>query len=180
MRTLIVYYSFSGNTKKACEFLRGAMLCRNYQVDLTELELRLEETSFFKQCKSAQAQETPELTNTDFDVSRYDLVIFSSPVWAFTFAPALRTYINKSRGLDNKKVAIFLTCGAAFTSGKALKELEEDLLRKGAIIEFAAYVKGKKTVDSEYLQDVFKPLFASPPEPKIKTQFARGLFTKRK
>ena len=159
MHIAIIFYSFSGNTKKASEFLRDKILQKSHEVDLIELKLKQEETLFLRQCNAARAHQTPELANAECDATKYDLVVVASPVWAFTFAPALRTCLKNISGLENKKAAAFLTCGAAFTSGKALKELEKSLREKMADVKFCAYIAGAKTGNPEYLKSAFKDLF---------------------
>lgn len=59
-------------------------------------------------------------------------------------------------GLEKKKVAVFLTCGAAITSGRALKELGDILKLKDADLIFSTYVAGNKTNNREYLGKRFK------------------------
>ena len=157
MKIAIVFYSFSINTKKACQFLKG-QLSANNEVELIQLMLKEPVTAFSIQCSTARKRETPELVNKDYDLSKYDFVIFASPVWAFTFTPALRTFLKLCNGLENKKTAVFLTCGAAFSSGGALKELKTVAQEKKAVVQFSKYVKGTKTDNAKYLEDVFKDL----------------------
>ena len=160
MKIAIVFYSFSGNTRKACQFLKEKLSVK-HQVELVELVLKEPETAFYSQCRAARGRETPDLANKDYDVSKYDFVVFASPVWAFTFTPALRTFLKLCSGLDNKKAAVFLTCGAAFSSGGALKELKAIVEGKKAKVQFSKYVKGTKTNNQEYLKDVFKDLLSA-------------------
>jgi len=161
MHIAIIFYSFSGNTKKACEFIKTEFVKQNHGVDVIELKLKTEEKSFMRQGNAAHYRQTPEIVNTEYDLAKFDLVVFASPVWAFTFTPALRTYIGSCTGLEGRKTAVFLTCGAAITSGNALKELEGILRNKGANITFAAFVAGNKTKNLVYLADIFKKLFSN-------------------
>jgi flavodoxin len=151
MKIVLVYYSFSGNTRRVCEFLRDELCARGHDVSLTELRLKEEEKRFFSQGAAATSRATPELAVTDFSVERFDAVVLASPVWAFTFAPALRTFLRECRGLTGKRCACVLTCGAQLTSGNALKELESSAAEKGARVIFSAYVAGSKTRDRGYL-----------------------------
>ncbi|MCX5657355.1 MAG: hypothetical protein NTZ48_03915, partial [Candidatus Omnitrophica bacterium] len=84
MQIAIIFYSFSGGTRKACEFLKERLLQVNIQAELIELRLKQEETYFFRQCNAARTHQALELKNLDYDLSKYDFLIFSSPVWAFT------------------------------------------------------------------------------------------------
>ena len=51
-------------------------------------------------------KEIVELEEYDFDEKNYDLVIVGTPVWAFTFSPAIRSFFLKN-SLFGKKVAFF-------------------------------------------------------------------------
>ncbi len=160
MKIAIIYYSFSGNTKKACEFLADKLLESKIEAKLIELKLKVEEKSFLGRCKAARDKYAPELLTSDFDLKAVDFVVFASPVWAFSFAPALRSYIQKCAGVENKKTAIFLTCGSAITSGRALSELRDSAVFKGANVVFNVYIKGSDVEDRKYLEKSFERLIA--------------------
>jgi flavodoxin len=159
MKIGIIYYSFSGNTKKACEFLKAKMSGLGYGVETVEVRLKEEERSFLGQGKAASQRSTPEITNPDLSLERFDLAVFASPVWAFTFTPALRSFLAACTLPPGKKCACFLTCGSSLLSGNALKEFSGAIAEKGGTVVFAEYISGKKTSDSVYLEQRFAPLF---------------------
>ena len=158
MRGAIVFYSFSGNTKRACLFLKDKAASAGGSLDLIDLKLKKEVTSFFGQCLEAALKKKPVLLETDYDLGKYDFLIFASPVWAFTYAPALRGYLDKIKGLDNKATACFLTFGSGAGKNKALKELENILNNKKARVLFSKNLSGAKTSDNVYLEWCFKKL----------------------
>jgi flavodoxin len=158
MKIAIIFYSFSGNTKRACLFLKDNLSTKNICVDLIELKPKKEETSFFKQGLQAFLKKKVELKEVDFGLEKYDFVVFASGVWAFTITPTLATYLEKVKNLKNKKVACFLTFGSGAGSKKALEELESILREKGAHILFSKNLSGKKTKDKNYLEENFKSL----------------------
>ena len=49
------------------------------------------------------------------DIKEYELVIFGSPVWAFSLSPALKFYMKKLSSLEDKKIICFVTMGLPFT-----------------------------------------------------------------
>ena len=57
--------------------------------------------------KNAQFENLP-------DVTGYDALIFGSPVHAFNLAPAMNVYLEQLSGLENKKIACFVTKGLPF------------------------------------------------------------------
>ena len=158
MNIAVVFYSFSGKTERACLFLKDKLIANGIEVDGVELKPQKEETSFFKQCIQAFLRSRPVLGETSLYLDKYDLVVFASPVWAFTFAPALRSYLDQVKGLENKKAACFLTFGSGAGSKRALKELEDILRNKGAHILFSQNIPGYKTREESYLEHKFKPL----------------------
>ncbi len=158
MKIGILFYSFSGNTKKACEFLKDRLSSKNIVADLIELKLKEEAAAFFRQCLQAFLKKKPDLAAGSYNLEKYDCLIFASPVWAFTIAPALRSYLVKIKTLENKKAVCFLTYGSGTGSGKALQELENIVRDKGARMIFSKNLAGNKTKDSTYLEKQFKPL----------------------
>ena len=158
MRGAAVFYSFSGNTRRACLFLKEMIGTLGSSLDLIDLKLEKEVVSFFKQCLQAALKKKPKLLEADYDLGIYDFLIFASPVWAFTYAPALRSYLNKAKGLENKMAACFLTFGSGAGSKKALKELENVLEKKKMRVLFSKNLSGAKTGDSVYLEWSFKKL----------------------
>lgn len=155
----IVFYSFSGNTKRACQFLKDKLSLQRWDVDMLELKLEKEQGAFLKQCLDAKLKRTPLLSGVNYDVSGYEFIIFASPVWAFTFAPALRTFLNNLKGAENKRVACILTHGSSLGSKKALVELEEILRGKNAHIQFSKSISGYNTKREAYLDKQFNQFF---------------------
>ena len=136
MNTAIVYYSMSGNTAYVAEKLAAAL-----NADLIPLIPRKAYPDsgykkFFWGGKSALMGDKPALEPYAFDPNAYDLVIFGSPVWAGTFAPPLRSFIEDNRdSLRGKRSAAFFCCsgGPGKVLGKfktffALDGLEQDLI----------------------------------------------------
>ena len=127
-------------------------------LDVIDLRLKKEVTPFFAQCLEAALHKKPALLGADYDLGRYDFLIFASPVWAFTYAPALRSYLDKVSGLEGKTVACFLTFASGAGKNKALKELESILKEKKARVLFSRNLSGSKTGDNVYLEWDFKAL----------------------
>ena len=74
------------------------------------------------------------------DIKDYDLVIFGSPVWAFSLCPVLKFYLNNLSSLENKKVICFVTMGFPFEwmGGKnAISQMEKLCKSKGMIPQIA-------------------------------------------
>ena len=77
--------------------------------------------------KSAIMGETPELEAYNFDVNKYDYIIFGTPVWASSFTPPIRTFINENKEkIKGKKLAVFI-CFMGGEADKAIDKLKQYL-----------------------------------------------------
>ncbi|MCK4993892.1 MAG: NAD(P)H-dependent oxidoreductase [Candidatus Omnitrophica bacterium] len=148
-KALVLYYSYSGNTKKVAAVLQK-VLAEKYQVNMLELKALDEPDSFVRQClrslkkKQAQIQE-----NISFDVSEYDLIALGTPVWAFGMAPAMRTFINKCSDFQLKDIIVFATYGSGVGKEKCLKEMAQISISRGAGVVKQFLVQQNDTADEQ-------------------------------
>ena len=109
MKTLITYYSFSGNTDKVVKMF-GKILEARGTVELQRLKPKDEIKSFIGQCSAARTHKKAELEDgVKFDAGPYDLILIGSPVWAFAPTPAVNTFLATLTGLKGKRVVTLLT-----------------------------------------------------------------------
>lgn len=66
----------------------------------------------------------PELVAFDKDPAAYDLLVIGTPVWAWTFTPAIRSFFAQA-ALKDKKIALF--CTHEGSPGKTLEHMEKKL-----------------------------------------------------
>ncbi len=130
MKTAIVYYSLEGNTQYVADKIT-AILKESCEVEVFRLEPEKSYPNkgfkkFFWGGKSAVMAETPTLKPYEFDATQYDRIIFGTPVWASTFTPPIRTFINDNPAVKEKQIAVF-TCFSGGGADKALKKLKEHL-----------------------------------------------------
>jgi flavodoxin len=134
MKTLVVYYSRSGNTKKAAEII--AQHLRADQEELIDLTNRNGFWGWLFAGRDAWRKRMTKIGPTKMNPSAYDLVILGTPMWAASITPAIRTYISQNQS-KIKKVAFFITKGGV--PGKnALNDLQTICGQKPvAIVELA-------------------------------------------
>ena len=114
MKTLIVYYSLEGNTDYAANRIKektGADLLR-----LIPKKAYADKgfKKFFWGGKSAVFKDKPDLEEYDVDLSSYERIVFGFPVWAGTFTPPLRTFIEDNKGaIAEKSLAAFACQGGS-------------------------------------------------------------------
>ncbi len=127
MKTAIIYYSMSGNTEYVAK-----MIAKHIGADIIHIEPEKAypdsgAKKFIWGGKSAVMGDTPKLKPYDFKADEYDRVVFGFPVWASTFTPPIRTFIEENRDvLKDKKIAAF-TCLAGNGGEKALDKLKKFL-----------------------------------------------------
>lgn len=124
MKTLVVYYSYEGTTKRMAD-----TISLKYGFDVERLEVKNEKirkglSKYIWGGKDVIQKKEPELLSMRQNVEDYDRIIIGTPVWASSFAPAIRTFINQNPIYD-KEVAFF--CTHAGGVGHTMKDFEEAL-----------------------------------------------------
>jgi flavodoxin len=110
MKTLIVYYSRTGKTKQAAEDL-GKQLGADLE-EIVDLKDRSGALGYLAGGKDATLKKLTEIQLGKAQVDQYDLVIVGTPVWAFTMAPAVRSWLTQNAKAI-KQVAMFCTMGGS-------------------------------------------------------------------
>ena len=109
-KRLIVYYSLSGNTKKAAEYLAektGSDLMRLVcKKDVSENS----GTRFLIGGMKALKNDRPELMSYDKNIGDYDEIIIGTPIWAGVNAPAVNTFLAED-GIKEKVTGVFTFSG---------------------------------------------------------------------
>ena len=98
MKTLILYYSYGGNTRRVAQ-----MIQKEVGGDLAEIQTVQPYTGDY----NAVVDQGQPLT---VDLKDYDTVVLGSPVWWYTFAPAVHSFL-KEADLVGKRVYPFATNG---------------------------------------------------------------------
>ncbi len=122
--TLIIYYSYEGNCRLISELLSPI-----FPADVVELKPKAEKRltglkKYFWLGKQAKMKETPELEPITIDFSHYETIIIGTPVWAWTMAPAIRTFLS-SKPFVGKRIAFYCTHGG--NPGKTIEHMEKML-----------------------------------------------------
>lgn len=126
MKTAIIYYSMSGNTKMVAENIAGKI-----SADLVEIKPMKDypdkgARKFIWGGMKAVMGEKPKLQPYDFDGS-YDRIVIATPVWASSFTPPIRSFISENReALKGKRFAVCV-CFAGGGAEKAIEKLREFL-----------------------------------------------------
>ncbi len=133
MKKLVVYYSRTGATKKI-----GSEIATKLKADKEEIidkKNRKGPIGYIIAGKDAIAKKLTEIANLKKNPEKYDLVVIGTPIWGYTMAPAIRTFLTRIKNY-NKKVAFFCTMGGSGDE-KTFAAMKE-LLPKAKLMATAA------------------------------------------
>ena len=131
-KNLVVYYSFEGSTRLIAENIANVL-------DADVLECKpikdLKSKGFSKYFwggRQVVTKKKPDLVDFSVNPDDYDAIIIGTPVWSYTYAPAIRTFLSLVE-LRNKKIALF--CCHEGGPGKTINNLKEELSENEIIDE---------------------------------------------
>jgi flavodoxin len=124
MKTLVIYYSYDGNSGFVAEQLKTALGADVLRLETADDKKRTGLTKMIWGGRQVFTHVLPELKPFEADLEPYDLVILGGPVWAGSPAPALRSFLAKTPVKD-KRVALFLCHGGG--KRDAFEKLKGDL-----------------------------------------------------
>ena len=113
-RTLVAYYSYSGNTKAVAEKIQKLT-----NSDLFEIEVKEAYPTGYndvvKQAKLEKQNDVyPELKDNG-NVENYDVIYLGTPVWWYTMATPVKTFL-KENNFEGKVIIPFCTHGGGGAS----------------------------------------------------------------
>jgi flavodoxin len=115
VKTLVVYFTRSGNTTKVAEEIAAAL---EADIELLEDDVnRGGPIGFVKSGREARSDTMVNLKPLKHDLTTYDLVVVGTPVWARTVSSPVRTFLRTAK-LGSAKLAWFCTVGASSESFK--------------------------------------------------------------
>ena len=124
MKKLIIFYSLDGNTRfiaqKMAEIIEADILELKPEKEIP----RIEPFKHFAGSKRVLFKKASKLKQYNVNLADYDTLIIGTPVWAFTFAPAIRAFLNEN-SIQNKKIILFCTYGSG--PGKTFANFENNL-----------------------------------------------------
>lgn len=110
MKTLIVYYSYTNNTEKVAK-----KIAELKKYDILKLEPLVDYSTDYQKVVDEEeakmdSEEIVELKPINVDLNQYDRIILGTPVWWYTMAPVVRSFLSNNN-LNGKKVIAFITNG---------------------------------------------------------------------
>ena len=107
-KKLVVYYSYTGHTKMIAESIQKELGCDILEIKPVQPYSTDYQTVVDEEQNNNSSNKTPEIQKIDKDLSNYDEIIIGSPVWWYTIAPVIRTFL-KENDLSGKVIKPFAT-----------------------------------------------------------------------
>ncbi|MCR4896337.1 MAG: flavodoxin [Lachnospiraceae bacterium] len=127
MKTLVVYYSLEGNTEYVANIIKEKTGADTLRLVPKKAYADKGFAKFFWGGKSAVMAEKPALEDITVDLSAYDQIVLGFPVWAGTFAPPLRTFVeDNAAALKGKHLSTY-ACQGGSGAEKAFVKLSKTL-----------------------------------------------------
>ncbi|MGD1005505.1 MAG: flavodoxin [Methanoregulaceae archaeon] len=127
MARCIIYYSYSGTTRRLAKKVKAA--CGADSIEVTSNKTYNALTVYPLGSYRASKGEKDPIEPKKIDVTRYDLIILGTPVWAWKPTPAMNAAIAALKGCEGKKAIIFATCGGQ--PGKTIDIMKKQLESQG-------------------------------------------------
>lgn len=145
-KTLIVYFSWSGNTRVAAENTK-----RLTGADIFEITVKNPYPTDYRQCANQAREEQrtdflPELNGNVNNLSQYDTIIVAFPNWWGTYPQAVKKFLIDNRDISYKKIALLCTHGGS-RLGRSVNDLKA-LYPNANILESLA-ISGSSVRNSE-------------------------------
>jgi flavodoxin len=141
-KTLILYYSRTGNTRLCSETLQKAL-----GADVLEIKDRKNRAGgwgFFTGAIGSLFNVHTKIEPLHPDLAPYSNIIIASPIWTGTLSTAIRTLIDKNRW-DGRRVMLFTTTNAA-EKEKYIEKSKARVAQQGAPVAGYCQVVVKKEV----------------------------------
>lgn len=111
-KTLIIYYSLTGNTKDIALKIQSLTDGTLYEIKPKE-EIKQGASLYLTSKKQISSGDYPEIVNDFPDAREYDTIFVGSPIWWYTAAPVVLEFL-KEFDFQNKNVVPFSTQGSNY------------------------------------------------------------------
>jgi len=124
-KSLIIFYSLEWFTKKIAHIIAEKTWADLLQIHpKQDIKTGSKLMKYFRWGKQVFMKEIPELKKYTCDLSKYDTIYIGTPVRAYTYTPAIKSFLKQTE-IKNKSIILF--CSHEGWPGKALANLENDL-----------------------------------------------------
>lgn len=152
-KVLVAYFSYSGNTKAVAEKIQKLT-----GGDITEIVPQNPYPSGYNEVVALAKKEKaenfmPELKQEVLDLSKYDVIFVGTPVWWYTTAAPVKTFLTKNN-FEGKIIAPFCTHGGGGASS-TYSDMQK-LAPEAKVLD--GYTSYEKTADEKSIENWIKQL----------------------
>lgn len=137
-KSIILFYSFEGNTKKVAAYLSKELSIPCEEVILVKDFSSKGFTKYLWGGSQVMMKKKPKLATLKANLDDYDTIYLGSPIWAGTYSPAIRTLLEDGI-VKGKKVAFFYCNdggpGKAETKIKDIVTINNELLSSYGLVK---------------------------------------------
>lgn len=145
-KVLIAYYSYSGNTKAIAEKIKEITGGDLFEIKPVN-EYPRNYTDVVNQAQKEKEQGyLPELTD-NIDIFQYETIYIGTPVWWYTFASPVRTFLSENDFTD-KTIMPFCTHGGGGASA-TYTDIEKICPDSDVKVGFTSYENSAKDTEIE-------------------------------
>ena len=106
IRSIVIFYSYEGDTRFIAD-----IIAQTINAHIIELKPKkdMQSKGFMKYVwggRKVLFRQKPELEPFNLNPEKFDLFFIGTPVWAYTYTPALRSFFSQVT-LHHKKIAVF-------------------------------------------------------------------------
>lgn len=121
-KILIVYFSYTGNTRRLAKLIQAQTGGDLFEIEVLKPYPKDYNTTVSQGQREVRAKYKPAIKIQIPDMERYDIVFVGSPIWWFTFAPAVSTFLSENK-FAGKTIVPFLTHGG-YGIGSSIPEMQ--------------------------------------------------------
>lgn len=159
IRACVIFYSFSGITRRVAEGIRNSSGC-----DFIEVRARTPYTALTAYTKGilhSRKETCDPIEPAEIDVSDYDLLIIGTPVWASKPAPPANTLVRALKGCEGKMAVVFTTY--LNQPGEALQILSKTLAGRGVRVMAEISLDAEDTKNPDAGGELLRQIISADP-----------------
>lgn len=157
-RTVVVYFSRSGNTALAARHVAKRLDAHLHEIHSPTYRLGLQ--GWLQAMRDARGHKAADSAPRTLDLSGFDTVYLGSPIWLYSPAPPIRDFVEHNR-FDGKRVVLFNTFNSQFgpeyidsfrtrVMERGARSFEHRFVRRGRMTRQVGPDEMLGTIDSEW------------------------------
>ena len=139
-KSIVVYYSQTGSTKKLANIFKTAKNADEFEIQLVNPYPSTYDSTIARVRTEREGKQWPALMNAKADLAKYDTVYLGYPIMFGSFAPPIYSFLD-SNDLSGKVVVPFCTYGSG---GRKASANELKTLEPGANVTLAYGISNKR------------------------------------